>query len=176
MEFDLDSDSGDDDEMLFNIDVEAIDEQTSAIHCLGNLSLNCSALMQPYLEQICEKFKVLANYMHENIRYHVCLSLTQIAFGQLRLALGKQDSDDKMDWTPGLPGQPLPPQVKQFLDTIVFPHFKARLLVEVHKEVVEKVMECVRDLAEEMGPASIADHMDWIVMTVESLLDKTSAC
>ena len=89
VEFDLDSDSDGEDEMMFGLDLDGIDEQTSAIHCLGNLSLNCSALMQPYLPQICEKFKILGDYMHENVRYHVCLSYTQIAFGLLRFHLGK---------------------------------------------------------------------------------------
>lgn len=46
----------------------------------------------------------------------------------------------------------------------------------MHKEVIEKLLECIRDLAEEMGPASIADHLDWIISTVESLLDKTATC
>jgi len=41
--FDLDSDS--DDNEVVHMDLEGIDEQTSAIHCLGNLSLNCSGLM-----------------------------------------------------------------------------------------------------------------------------------
>ena len=93
------------DEGIVGIDLEGIDEQSSAIHCLGNLSLNCSSLMQPYLEEVCAKLKVLGDYMHENIRYHVCLSLTQIAFGQLRHCLGKQDSDEKLEWTSGLPVQ-----------------------------------------------------------------------
>ena len=70
----------------------------------------------------------------------------------------------------------LPPQVKEFLDTILFPHFKTRISDDEHKEVIEKVLECIRDLAEEMGPASIADHMEWIVATIESLLDKTATC
>lgn len=102
-EFDLDSDDEDGDEMMIGLDLDGIDEQTSAIHCLGNLSLNCSGIMQPYLPQICEKFAKLGGYLHENIRYHVCLSYTQIAFGLLRLHLGKQDSDDKLEWAAGLP-------------------------------------------------------------------------
>ena len=103
-EFDLDSDDSDDMEIV-EIDMEGVDDQTSAIHCLGNLSLNCSGLMQPYLEQVCKKFQEVGEYSHENVRYHVCLSLCQIAFGQLRLALGKQDSDDKFEWQAGFPVQ-----------------------------------------------------------------------
>lgn len=48
-EFDLDSDSDDSNDMMLQMDLEGIDEQTSAIHCIGNLSLNCSAIMHPYL-------------------------------------------------------------------------------------------------------------------------------
>ena len=47
---------------------------------------------------------------------------------------------------------------------------------ELNKEVIEKVLECVRDMAEEMGPASLEDHMEWIVGCLEQLLDKTAPC
>ena len=47
---------------------------------------------------------------------------------------------------------------------------------EYHKEVIEKVLECIRDLAEEMGPAGIADYIDWIVSQIELLLDKSAPC
>ena len=54
-EFDLDSDEEDDEDgIMLQLDIEAIDEQVSAIHCLGNLCLNCSELMQPHLERICK--------------------------------------------------------------------------------------------------------------------------
>lgn len=43
------------------------------------------------------------------------------------------------------------------------PHLKEIMEVELSKEVVEKVLECIRDLADEMGPDSIVDHLDWIV-------------
>ena len=47
---------------------------------------------------------------------------------------------------------------------------------ELNKEVIEKVLECVRDMADEMGPASLEDHMEWIVGCLEQLLDKTAPC
>ena len=46
----------------------------------------------------------------------------------------------------------------------------------MHKEVVEKTLECIRDLAEEMGPGAIEDHIEWIVVSIEQLLDKTAPC
>ena len=62
------------------------------------------------------------------------------------------------------------------LDTLLIPHLKARLAIEHHKEVVEKVLECIRDLADEMGPGALESHMDWVVVTLEQLLDKTAVC
>lgn len=102
-EFDLDSDDEDDEEVMLQYDLEGVDEQVSAIHCLGNLCLNCSGLMQPYLERICQQLKKVGSYVHENVRYHCCLTFTQIAFGQLRFHLGRSESDDKLEWTAGLP-------------------------------------------------------------------------
>ena len=62
------------------------------------------------------------------------------------------------------------------LDSLLFPHLKTRLTTEVHKEVVEKVLECIRDLADEMGPGALEDHIEWIVVFIEQLLDKTHVC
>ena len=63
--------------------------------------------------------------------------------------------------------QPLPSQVKQFLDTVLIPHLQHRLATELHKEVVEKTLECIRDLSDEMGPGSIEEHLEWIVVSLE---------
>jgi len=174
-EFDLDSDEEDGEEMV--MDLEGIDEQVAAIHCLGNLSLYCSGIMQPHLERVCEVLLKIGAYVHDNVRYHTCLTLTQIAFGQLRLAMGKQDSDDKIEWIAGLPvQQPLPAAVKQFIDNILVPHFKEIMAHETRKDVVEKCMECIRDLVDEMGPAAMEDHLEWVTVVLEQLLDKTSVC
>ena len=78
-----------------NIDTNFLDEKSSAIHALGNMGLYCSSLMFPKLEVVIKTLSELGFYFHENIRYHVCLTLTQIAFGLLKLNTGKADSDDK---------------------------------------------------------------------------------
>ena len=163
--------------MVMQLDLEGVDEQVSAIHCLGNLALYCSGLMQPYLTTIWDKLQNLGGYVHENVRYHICLSFTQIAFGQLKFCLGKADSDEKLEWKAGLPvQQPLPAEVKTFVNTRLMPHLKEVMESEMSKEVVEKVLECIRDLADEIGPDAVIDHVDWIVGTIEQLLDKTSMC
>ena len=56
------------------------------------------------------------------------------------------------------------------------PHLKEIMETEVSKEVVEKVLECIRDMADEMGPDAVIDHIDWIVDLIEQLLDKTALC
>jgi len=66
--------------------------------------------------------------------------------------------------------------VKQYVDTLLVPHLKEVLTTELSKEVVEKVLECIRDLAEEMGPHCVEDHLEWIVSVIEDLLDKKALC
>jgi len=47
---------------------------------------------------------------------------------------------------------------------------------EHSKEVVEKVLECVRDLADEFGPSGIENHIKLIMASVDQLLDKSAKC
>jgi len=41
------------------------------------------------------------------------------------------------------------------LTSVLFPHFMKLFQDEEEKEVIEKVLECIRDIADEMGPAGI---------------------
>lgn len=159
--FSLDSDSSDEEVVGIDVDHNFIDEKASAIHALGNMGLNCAGLMLPHLERVTKVLiDELGFYFHENVRYHVCLTLTQFAFGLLKLTTGKADSDDKYSWTAGLPvAQPLPNEVQEFLKSVLYPHFMRLFSDESNKEVIEKTLQCIRDLAEEMGPASVQDHI-----------------
>lgn len=111
--FSLDSDSEEGGDIAgIDIDPAFLDEKCAAVHAIGNLALHCSGLMFPQLERVCKTLTDLASYYHENVRYHVCLTLTQISFGILRLHIGKGDSDDKFEWEKGLPVKTvLPDQV-----------------------------------------------------------------
>lgn len=42
--------------------------------------------------------------------------------------------------------------------------------------MIEKVLECIRDIADEMGPAGVMDHIEMIVTSLETLLDKDALC
>jgi len=76
-DFSLDSDSDEGEELVgFDINNQFIDEKATAIHALGNISLNCSGLLYPYLEKTVKLILEFGGYVHMNIRYHVCLTIT----------------------------------------------------------------------------------------------------
>lgn len=58
---------------------------------------------------------------------------------------------------------PLPDKVIEFLETVVFPHYFEICNNEQNKEVIEKTLECFREVAEEFGPGSVHSQMDKIV-------------
>jgi hypothetical protein len=66
--------------------------------------------------------------------------------------------------------------VIDFLKTYLYPHFQKLFSDEDSKEVVEKVLECVRDIADELGPSAIENHLDLILGSVEQLLEKSARC
>lgn len=67
-----------------DVDVNFIDEKAAAVHALGNLFLFCPSLVLPRLQEALDVLNEIGFYFHENIRYHVCLTYTQIAVGMLR--------------------------------------------------------------------------------------------
>ena len=74
--FSLDSDSEGGEIAGIDIDPAFLDEKCAAVHAIGNLGLHCSGLMHAHLERVCKVLTDLASYYHENVRYHVCLTLT----------------------------------------------------------------------------------------------------
>lgn len=124
-DFSLDSDSDSAEDFVgFDIDNSFIDEKAAAIHALGNIALNCSSLVFPHMAQIIASLQEMCFYVHENIRYHVCLTLTQIGFGLQRHFSNQPDSDEPFEWVAGLPAKnQLRPEVLDFLKTYLYPHF-----------------------------------------------------
>ena len=67
---------------------------------------------------------------------------------------GVLNEDDRFEWKRGPPtGSPLPQQVTEYFNTIVFPYFFKIFDQEENKEVIEKVLENLRDLSDDFGPA-----------------------
>jgi hypothetical protein len=160
--FSLDSDSEDEAELVgMNVDINFIDEKSAAVHALGNLGLFCSGLILLRMKEIIDVLSDIGDYFHENIRYHVCMTYLQLGVGLVRHFTG---SDEKFPWTKGLPVKtPLPTEVNQYLDQVVLPHYYHIFEEEENKEVIEKTLECVREMCEVLGPAAIATHSDKLV-------------
>ena len=55
-----------------DVDVNFIDEKSSAVHALGNICLSCPTQVLPRMNEILDTLSELGFYFHENIRYHVC--------------------------------------------------------------------------------------------------------
>jgi hypothetical protein len=85
---------------------------------------------------------------------------------------GNPNTDEPYKWTPGFPAaQALPQQVNEYLEVVLFPQFQKLLNDEQNKEVVEKCLECIRDLADEMGPAAFNEaRLKIVFKTVIELL------
>lgn len=66
--------------------------------------------------------------------------------------------------------------MQEFLDTVVIPHYNRIFEDEANKEVIEKTLECLREMAEELGPASVNNHIEYLVQIVIILLDKKAFC
>ena len=173
--FSLDSDSEDEAELVgMDVDVNFLDEKSAAVHALGNIGLFCSSLILPRLKEIIDVLGELADYFHENIRYHVCMTYLQIGVG---LAKHFTQSDDKFKWEKGLPVKnPLPAPVIEYMEQVIFPHYFDLFDHEGNKEVIEKTLECFREMCEVFGPGAVEKHSDRIVETILLLLDKKAFC
>jgi importin-4 len=173
--FSLDSDSEDEAELVgMDVDVNFIDEKSAAVHALGSIGLFCSGLILPRLKEIIDVLSELADYFHENIRYHVCMTYLQIAVGLVRHFT---QSDEKFKWEKGLPVKnPLPAPVVEYMEQVIFPHYFELFDHEDNKEVIEKTLECFREMCEVFGPAAVEKHSDRIVEVILLLLDKKAYC
>ena len=67
-----------------DVDVNFIDEKSSAVHALGNIALFCPGLILPRMPKILDVLDGISFYFHENIRYHVCMTYLQIAIGLVK--------------------------------------------------------------------------------------------
>ena len=83
-----------------DVDVNFIDEKAAAVHAVGNIALFCTSLILPRMQEVLDVLSEISFYFHENIRYHVCLSYTQLAIGLLRHFT---NSFEKFNWKKGLP-------------------------------------------------------------------------
>ena len=71
------------------------------------------------------------------------------------------NEDDMFDWTKGpAAGSPLPQDIMQLLDHIVFPYYYKLFDEEEKKTVVERVLGNMRELTEDYGPGIYLNQME----------------
>lgn len=87
------------------------------------------------------------------------------------------NADQKYEWKKGHPdASPLPQQTMELLNQIVFPYYFDLFLREDDKEVIERVIVNMSELAEELGPAAYKDVMPKVIEVVNKFLDKKMVC
>lgn len=145
--FSLDSDS-DPQELELVVDLNHLDEKSAAVNAIGVIGQDCPKLCQGRMSEILTTLSDMHFYHHPNIRLGVIYSYLQMTFGLMSLA-GVIDKDDTFAWTKGAPeNSPLPPPVTQFLSETVLPYYIQLLEQEEEKEVIESVLERLRELCE----------------------------
>uniref|UniRef100_A0A7S3FVR3 Importin N-terminal domain-containing protein n=1 Tax=Strombidium rassoulzadegani TaxID=1082188 RepID=A0A7S3FVR3_9SPIT len=174
--FSLDSDSEDQALMGIDVDVNQLDEKTAAVNALGIICLHSPESVEPRMQEIVNALEGLQFHFHENVKFHVSLAYMQIALGLMKKE-GVINADDKFEWKKGTPAEsPLPPKTTQYLNEIVIPYYFKLLEEEEDKTVIERVLENMREMNEDMGPAPFANFMDKLVQQLILFLDKKAFC
>ena len=170
---DTDSDAGEPD---FALDLSALDEKVAAILCVGKFALHAPKCCFIRMPQILEALEKKQFYAHANARMQTSICYVQIAMGLARFN-GVLNDDDKHEWKKGHPDQsPLPAQVTQFLETVVFPYHFRLFDEEDEKEVIERAILNMSEFAEELGPAAYRNTLQKTVEHIIKFLQKKATC
>jgi hypothetical protein len=173
--FSLDSDS-EDDYVGINVNINQVDERAAAVNAMGIIAMHSPKLVMTRMKDILEAQEKLHHHFHENVKFHVSQAYNQIALGMVRNH-GLLNSDDKFVWTKGSPDQcPLPQDVMDFLNRIVFPYFYSIFDQEDNKEVIERVLTNITELTCEYGPGVFANQMDNLTKYMIMFLQKKTFC
>jgi len=90
---------------------------------------------------------------------------------------GVINADDEFPWKKGPAAEsPLPAEVNQYLDQIVLPYYFQLFEKEDEKEVIERTLEALRELADSLGPGAFANRLPEIVKYITLLLQKKAYC
>jgi hypothetical protein len=167
-DFSRDSDSEPDEEVFGKI--EAFDEKASAIHCLGYMFQFIPKLMLPYLEEVSETLMKMAQYVEDNVRFECISAINGIALGLNFMVHGED-----FEWQPGFESPtPIGEECQQFLQTVYFPTLALVFDTEDEDDVVERMIQSLIDLSDELGPALFENRLDQILVLVNNLLENKS--
>ena len=167
--FSGDSDSEPDEEVTGKI--EAFDEKASAIHCLGYLFQFIPKLMLPTLEEICETLMKMVQYVEENVRFE-CIS----ALNGMALGINKLECGEDFEWEIGFKDPtPIGEHTQTFLQNVYFPVLAIVFDTEDENDVIERMMQSMIDLSNELGPAFFEGRIEQILVLVNNLLEQKNA-
>jgi hypothetical protein len=100
-----------------------------------------------------------------------------MAIGMAKAEHNIPSGEEKVKWKKGLPAQvKYSEDINKFLNEHVLDHFFGVFNYEADKEVIEKMLESLVDLCEELGPAAIESRLDEIVRQANLLISGKSYC
>ena len=173
--FSLDSDSEDDLDGV-NVDMNSVDEKSAAVNALGIIAIHAPKLFANKRKEIFESMEKLHHYFHENVKFHVSKAYNDIVLGMMRIN-GLLNVDEKYEWTKGAPSAcPLPVDVMQMLNQIMFPYLFSLFDEEDNKEVIERALSNLTELSIDFGPGVFNDSMEKVTQYIIKFLQKKTFC
>lgn len=109
----------------------------------------------------------MVEYVEENIRFE-CVS----ALNGITLGINTLDCGEDFEWQPGFKNPtPIGEHTQQFLNTVYFPTLATVFSTEDESEVIERMVQSLIELTDELGPAIFIDRLDQILLLVNNLLE-----
>jgi len=147
--------------------IEAFDEKASAIHCIGFIFQFCPKDMVPFLGEISDTLMKMVQYVEENVRFE-CIS----AINGITLGINKIECGENYEWTPGFTNPtPIGQNTEEFLMNVYFPIVATVFDTEDENDVIERMMQSLIDITDELGPSVYIGRLDQILLLCNNLLE-----
>ncbi len=137
------------------INQDSIDERTAAIHCLGYLVKNCTELMIPHLDRIVKAIETQSGWYHPNVRIECVATQKVIVEGLAYMTLGKIED---FSYTQGV-AAPLSDECQTFIKEVYFKNAAGVFEDEDEDDVIEKQLQNIVELTDEIGAAFIGPRL-----------------
>ena len=90
---------------------------------------------------------------------------------------GAMNAEDNFEWTKGPANESmLPPPVLEFISQVVLPYYFQTFDQEEDKQVIERVLENMIEMCQDLGPAVFTLTIDKVMKYITLLLTKKSFC
>jgi hypothetical protein len=127
--------------------------------------------MLPYLDPISETILTMVQYCEYNVRFECISALNGITMG-----LNKLECGEDFEWLPGFNNMtPIGEKTEIFLKQIYFPALAIVFESEDEDEVVERMMQSLIEVSDELGPAVYDNRIEQLLKLVNNLLEQKNA-